>query len=357
MRWSTFLSRFIAYPSDHARQAHTLWLAHTWRMDAWESTPRLAFMSAEKGSGKTRALEVSQLLVPRGVRVSQATTGYILAKISNEPPATLFYDEIDTVYGSRARGNEDLRALLNAGHRRGATAGRGTWDNGTLEGQDYPAYCAVALAGLGRLPETVADRAVVIHMKKRKRTERVESWRERVNGREAKDLGERLDRWMSSASLPFPSHMPVEDRAADVWEALVMVADAAGGHWPHRARNAAIAATINDDKASVGVQLLGDLRMVFGASDKLATEQILQELSDLAEAQWRHFHNNGEALNARDLSKCLRPYGVRPVDVWIGGRSAKGYVADDLRDAWERYLPTSDEREVREECEELATSH
>jgi hypothetical protein len=117
-----FLSRFIAYPSDSARQAHTLWLAHTWRMDAWEATPRLAFMSAEKGSGKTRALEVSQFLVPQGVRVSQASTGYILAKISEQPPATLFYDEIDTVYGPRARGNEDLRALLNAGHRRGATA-------------------------------------------------------------------------------------------------------------------------------------------------------------------------------------------------------------------------------------------
>ena len=85
-----FLSRFIAYPNDSARHAHTLWLAHTWRMDAWESTPRLAFMSAEKGSGKTRALEVSQSLVPRGIRVSQASTGYILARISDDPPATLF---------------------------------------------------------------------------------------------------------------------------------------------------------------------------------------------------------------------------------------------------------------------------
>lgn len=352
-----FVSRFIAYPNDYARHAHILWLAHTWRMDAWESTPRIAFMSAEKGSGKTRALEVSEYLVPRGVRVSQASPAYVLAKISDEPPVTLFYDEIDTVYGSRAGGNEDLRALLNAGHRRGATAGRGTWNNGTLEGQDYPAYCAVALAGLGKLPETVADRAVVIRMKKRKRTERVESWRQRVNASEAKNLGERLHRWMSNASLRFPSQMPVEDRAADVWEALVMVAEAAGGHWPQRARTAAVAAASGDDKASVGVQLLSDLRIVFGLSDKLTTERILQQLSGLAEAQWRYFHHNGEALNARDLSNCLRPYGVRPVDVWIGGRSAKGYLADDLRDAWERYLPPSDEREIREEREELVTLH
>lgn len=65
--------------------------------------------------------------------------------------------------------------------------------------------------------------------------------------------------WMATVSLTFPDQMPVEDRAADVWEALVMVADAAGGHWPERAREAAIAFTATDEKASVGVQLLGTL--------------------------------------------------------------------------------------------------
>ena len=238
-----FLARFIAYPNEHARQAHTLWLAHTWRMDKWDSTPRLAFMSPEKGSGKTRALEVSEHLVPRGVRVSQATTGYVLAKISEDPPPTLFYDEIDTVYGQRARGNEDLRAVLNAGHRRGATAGRGIWGNDGLAGQDYSAYCAVALAGLGRLPETIADRAVIIRMKKRKRTERVEPWRPRVNAKEAKAIGDALGAWMRDASLLWPHNMPVEDRAADVWEPLITVADAAGGHWPATARAAAVVLT------------------------------------------------------------------------------------------------------------------
>ncbi|MGE2731411.1 DUF3631 domain-containing protein [Mycolicibacterium vaccae] len=347
-----FLSRFIAYPNDHARHAHTLWLAHTWRMDEWESTPRLAFMSAEKGSGKTRALEVSQFLVPRGIRVSQASTGYILAKISDDPPATLFYDEIDTVYGSRAKGNEDLRALLNAGHRRGATAGRGTWENGVLDGQEYSAYCAVALAGLGNLPDTVADRAVVIHMKKRKRTERVEPWRQRTNGSEAVALGGRLESWMATVNLILPDQMPVEDRAADVWEALVMVADAAGGHWPDRARKAAIAFTATDEKVSVGVQLLGDLRVAFGSDGKLTTEQILSSLSDLEEGRWRYFHSDGESFNARDLSNHLRPFGIRPVDLWIDGRNLKGYKADDLRDSWERYLAPTEERENREGREE-----
>lgn len=346
-----FLARFIAYPNEHARYAHALWLAHTWRMDEWDSTPRLAFMSPEKGSGKTRSLEVSEHLVPRAVRVSQATPGYILARISEDPPPTLFYDEIDTVYGQRAGGNEDLRALLNAGHRRGATAGRGNWGNDGLTGRDYPAYCAVALAGLGKLPETIADRAVIIRMKKRKRTERVDPWRPRVNAKEAKALGDALGSWMTDASLSLPDNMPVEDRAADVWEALIMVADAAGGHWPATARAAAVVLTSGKPQASRGIELLTDLRIVFGTRDKLRSEDIIGGLTGLPESPWRRFHHDGSSLDFRDLAGLLREYDIRPRDVWIDGRTSKGYLADDLRDAWDRYAhpPTvREDREVRE---------
>jgi len=57
-----FTGRFVAYPSDDAHVAHVLWIAHTHLMEAWESTPRLAFLSPEPSSGKTRALEVTELL-------------------------------------------------------------------------------------------------------------------------------------------------------------------------------------------------------------------------------------------------------------------------------------------------------
>jgi hypothetical protein len=46
-------------------------------------------------------------------------------------------------------------------------------------------------------------------------------------------------------------------------------------------------------------------------------------------------------MNARDLSKVLRPYGASPQDIWIGRRTVKGYCADELQDAWDRYLPQS----------------
>ncbi|MGO8849899.1 MAG: DUF3631 domain-containing protein [Mycobacterium sp.] len=317
-------------------------------MDVWDSTPRLAFMSPEKGSGKTRALEVSEYLVPNPVRVSQATTGYVLASVSEVPPPVLFYDEIDAVYGRMAKDNEELRSILNAGHRRGATAGRGSWENNALAAREYPCYCAVALAGIGKLPDTVADRAVIIPMKKRKWTEPVTPWRERIHASDANVIGAALGAWMKSAPLSWPKAMPVEDRAADVWEALVMVADAAGGHWPTTARAAAVVLTSEKRQASLGVQLLFDLHFVFGTKDKMRSEDIITALTELPESRWQRFHADGSPLHYRDLAGLLREYDIRPRDVWIDGRASKGYFSDDLRDAWERYVHPSTVREDRE---------
>src|SRR6516162_7105364 len=120
-----FLKRFVAYPSEHAHIAHVLWIAHTHLMSAWESTPRLAFLSPEPASGKTRSMEVSELLVPDPVAAVNVTPAYMFRKCGSEDGSpTILFDEIDTVFGAKAREHEELRALLNSGHRRGATAGR-----------------------------------------------------------------------------------------------------------------------------------------------------------------------------------------------------------------------------------------
>ena len=79
-----FTGRFIAYPSDAAHVAHVLWIAHTHLMDAWESTPRLAFLSPEPASGKTRALEISELLVPNAVEAINVTPAYLFRKVGND---------------------------------------------------------------------------------------------------------------------------------------------------------------------------------------------------------------------------------------------------------------------------------
>jgi hypothetical protein len=105
-----FLARFVAYPSEATRVAHVLWIAHTWFMEHWDSTPRIAFLSPEPGSGKSRALEVTEPLVPRPVHAVNVSAAYLFRTV-NHPDGrpTILYDEIDTVFGAKANGNEDLR--------------------------------------------------------------------------------------------------------------------------------------------------------------------------------------------------------------------------------------------------------
>jgi len=124
---AAFLARFVSYPSEHARYAHVLWIVHTWLMVCWDSTPRIAFLSPEPASGKSRALEVTEPLVPNPVHAVNETSAYLFRKVSEDSgPPTVLYDEIDTVFGPKAKDNEETRGMLNSGHRKGATAG-GAW--------------------------------------------------------------------------------------------------------------------------------------------------------------------------------------------------------------------------------------
>src|SRR5215831_5193224 len=241
-----FTGKFIAYPSNEAHVAHVLWIVHTHLMEAWESTPRLAFLSPEPASGKTRALEISELLVPNPVEAINVTPAYLFRKVgADDAKPTILYDEIDTVFGPKAKENEEIRGLLNAGHRKGAVAGRCVVIGKQVKTEEIPAYCAVALAGLRDLPDTIMTRAVVLRMRRRAPDEQVEAWRRRIHAQEGKEIRDQLALWAEGALGNVINTWPempkgVTDRDADVWEALIAVADVAGGTWPERARKAAV---------------------------------------------------------------------------------------------------------------------
>lgn len=337
-----FLGRFVSYPSKHAQIAHTLWIAHTHRMDVFDSTPRIAFLSPEPGSGKTRALEISETLVPRPIEAINATPAYIFRKVSDpDGTPTILFDEIDTLFGAKAKEHEEIRGILNAGHRKGAKAGRCVVRGKVIETEELPAYCAVALAGLGNLPDTILTRSVVIRMRRRAPNETVEPYRRRIHAKEGNRLRDLLANWMSQLSQidAWPT-MPdgIEDRNADVWEALLVVADTAGGHWPESARVAAVA-LVADAKAgtpSLGIRLLADLRKIFGSKDCLSTESILDSLHKLDESPWGDLR--GKPMDSRHLAKYLKPYGVSSKNIRIGNSTPKGYAKEDLHDPFVRYL-------------------
>lgn len=344
-----FLGRFVSYPSEEAHVAHTLWIAHTHFMDSWESTPRIAFLSPEPGSGKTRALEVTEPLVPRPVEAVNATSAYIFRKISDPVGApTILHDEIDTLFGPRAREHEELRGVLNAGHRRGAVAGRCVIRGKAVETEELPAFCAVALAGLGNLPDTILTRSVVIKMRRRAPGETVEPWRRKIHAPEGHILRDKLAAWAQAAAphLPQNPFMPegISDRPADVWESMLSVAEMAGGAWPERARVTAVTLVTcsRGDQGSLRVRLLGDIRFIFNNplnkdKDFLSSSDLISQLLDADESPWVDL--KGKPLDGRRLAAFLKPYEIAPKVVRKDDKTFRGYERHDFLDSWSRYLP------------------
>jgi len=341
----TFLGRFVCYPSEHARVAHALWCVHAHLMDRWEATPRLAFLSAEPASGKTRALEITELLVPNPVAAVNVSPAYLFRKVGSEEGVTLLYDEIDTVFGPKARENEELRGLLNAGHRKGAVAGRCVIRGKNIETEEIPAYAAVAMGGLGWLPDTILSRSVIVRMRRRHAGEHVEPYRRRVHAAEGFRLRESIAAWSRSAVVDWPE-LPneIQDRDADVWEPLVAVADAVGGVWPARARRCAVALVLEsrEVEASLGIRLLTDIKTVFDGQSEMPSKTILERLLALPEAPWGDMH--GKPLDERGLAKRLRAYDVKPKTIRVGTATPRGYTRADLEDQWRRYLPLSPDK-------------
>ena len=339
-----FLGRFVAFPSKEAHAAVSLWVIHTHLVDRWESTPRLAFLSAEPASGKTRALEILELLVPRPILAVNASPSYLFTCVSSEDGLpTVLFDEIDTVFGHKAKdSNEDVRGFLNAGHRKGAVFGRAIYHgSGKRSVEELPAYCAVALAGLGWLPDTILSRSVIIRMRRRHTGEHVEPYRRRQHATLGCEIRRQIESWarLQSEITDWPA-MPegIQDRDADVWEPLLAVADLVGGPWPQLSREAAkvLVTASKETEPSLGVRLLADIKQVFNA-DTLPSKVLLQKLRELEESPWHDL--KGKPLDERGLAHRLRQYDIKSKNIRSDDSVSKGYARADFQDVWDRYLP------------------
>jgi hypothetical protein len=293
------LVRYVAFSDLHSAVASTLWIAATHALPAFECAPRLVITSPQKRCGKTRLLDIICGTCHEPLATVDATTAAIFRSLGGQHPPTLVIDEADGIFGSKkaAENNEDLRKLLNAGHQRGKPAIRCV---GPLQiPTQFNVFAMVAMAGIGTMPDTITDRAVNIAMRRRSRGERVSQFRSRRDGPILEDLRNRLAAWAAPRIEDLAKAepiMPVEDRAADTWEALIAVADAAGGHWPDTARAACTvlvaAAAEADEDESLAVKLLADIQAVFGSLPGvsfLSSGELVSALNRLDDSPWRDF--------------------------------------------------------------------
>lgn len=337
-----FLRRYVVFADPEQAEALALWILHAWAIDAADVSPYIIVSAPERRAGKTRLRDVIASVVPRPWQLDAAPTEAVLFRKVNADRPTVLLDEADALFnGSRER-VEPLRAILNAGHARGATVPRCVGD--AHEVVDFEVFAPKVLVGIdaSRWPDTIRDRAIVIQLRRKLRAEGVERFRRRDVEPIARRLRDHCQRWATPERIAalreawpeLPDEL--DDRAADGWEPLLAIADDASPEWAQRARDAAraLAGVADPDTDSPRVRLLRDIAEVFHGAERLHSEELAHRLRTIGDAPW----GEDPQLTPARLADLLRPLGIRPRQVRIGPVSRKGYEMAAFSDALARYV-------------------
>jgi hypothetical protein len=212
--------------------------------------------------------------------------------------------------------------------------------------QDFSTFCPKAIAGIGKLPDTVMDRSISIRLKRTTSGEHVERFRLRDLEAEALALRESLAAWCKPIAAKLRDARPdlpskLTDRQQDGAEPLLAIADAAGGSWPEAARQAFVELCCEGQESddSTGTILLGDIRQIFDELNaaRISSLELANKLAEIETSPWGEW-NKGKPLTQAGLARLLRPFGITPHNNRIGEKTPKGYEYELFEDSFRRYL-------------------
>ena len=336
---SATFPRYVVLPAG-AADATALWAAHTHCYELFVCSPRLNPSSPERRCGKTTFRDVLSLFVPRPIAAENLTSAVLFRMVQKYMP-TLLADECD----SWMRENEELRGMLNSGHRQGGRVFRCEGDNHDIRGFDV--FGPVALCGIGSLPGTLHDRSIVIRLKRALPDEVEERFDPRNTGRE-QDIRRKLARFIADNRERIAACDPklpggCFNRSADNWRPLFAIAEIAGGEWPQRAAAAFAHLTANDetDTEGPGVVLLTDIYEMFRSANlkKVSSAEIANALAGIEGREWAEWGKARRPITPNQLAKLLRRFNIASTTIRLpDGSVAKGYHRDSFSDAFARYL-------------------
>lgn len=334
--------RYVVIPEEGAIAA-ALWTVHTHALAAADVSPILCISSPAKRCGKTTLQCVLRHLVRRPLPASNISGPALYRTIERHEP-TLLLDEADSYLTQ----NEEMRNLLNAGVRRDdAYVYRVVGDD--HDPRRFSVFAPKTVSLIGRLPETLEDRSIILRLERKRKTEKVERLRRRDAEEIFEPLRRKATRWAADNSEELRYLEPavpesLNDRAADFWEPLLAIADAIGGVWPDRARRTAAVLSGNEDPSdeSPSVLLLSDLREILTVSEerRISSKVLTEKLADLEERPWSTW-NHGKPITQNQVARLLKRFdGVTSKTLrFSGGERAKGYAFEACQDAFDRYLP------------------
>jgi putative DNA primase/helicase len=321
------------------RTAVSLWITLTWLIDYVECLPIANITAPEKNCGKSTLLSFIGALAFQSLTTSNITSAALFRSIEKWQP-TLLIDEAD----SFADDNEAIRGIINAGHTKGS-AHTIRCDGDDNEPKLFSVWGAKAIAGIGKRAGTIESRSIDLRLRRKGPHEQTD--RMKKGKSEFAIIQQHLARWTNDIGEKVRGLEPelpeqLQNRDADNWEPLLIIAECAGGRWPELARNAALELTRVDNSMSVAQELLTDIQTIFEEKQvkQIFTSDLLEALLNIEDGPWLTY-NRGKSLTARQLSKQLSGFGIKPGTKRIGAVTKKGYSVDDFSDSFARYLTPS----------------
>lgn len=339
-----FLKRFCILP-DAAYLPLAIWVMATHSAGQFDCFPYLALLSPAKRCGKTRLLEVLEQLVHLPWRGTTPTPAALYRMMDLGP--TLLLDEVE-VFNARNKSEsaQAILAILNAGHRRGATIPRCDGPKHTL--RHFPVYSPKAFAAIGRLPDTLTDRSIIIVMQRRTPDQKIERFLFSRTVAEAKPVRETIARSALDNEGIFRQAYErlmaddlgfLGDRDADLWIPIFAVCSVVAPERMAELRRCAeqlcSAKADADADDSLPLRLLTDIRAVWPqGQERCATQTLIDDLKTIEESPWRD-----NELSSRKLARMLRPFGVEPRVMRVNDSiRSRGYEHRELASAIARYV-------------------
>jgi len=377
------IKRHVILP-EHAAAALAVWVLHTYTFELRDTVAYVAIESPEKRCGKTTLLSVLAAMANKPLIASNVTVAALFRAIDTCRPS-LFIDEADTFLA----GNATMRGIINSGNtfraayilrlaRSRRKAGPGRAGNTAMSGpamlpswqipsaspdDDKPSeaglkrfscWCPKVIAMIGHAPDTIADRSIVVHMSRKLISEPCAPLSE-LDATEIRSKCARFAKDNSDTITKAPKIRGdgLNDRAADTFDPLYVIARLAGPEWEQKLHTAALGLAAAVSSQNPGTELLLDILTVCAEYNR---EKIFS--SDLV--AFLRFGETARAvttaavdystIHEHRIAQLLRPYGVKSVNIRVGKEVNKGYLVSHLREALNRYVPRS---EIQERLNEL----
>lgn len=224
------MQKYIIFEDVRVYSILTLWVIGTYFYKTFRYYPYI-WLNADKGSGKTRVMEVILPLAFNTVMAVNHSEASVF-RLVDVDGATLLIDEFEKLKKDNQQG---IMTLLNSGFNAEATVVRNERQRDSFKPISFSSYSPKMFAGIDDISDVLMDRCIKIKILKKPKEVKIERYKiDNKLSEFLKDLRDELYisglQYASSIKKIYDSNnieLPNElsDREKDIWEVLFSIAN------------------------------------------------------------------------------------------------------------------------------------